>query len=304
MRRVKKLPAIRSPRPCPHLRQRALALVNSEARRSRGLRRCSQTPQPEYGRRRTSGRTVLFTRFGTKPLHADDRNEPVRQNAAHGGVGRGLAPPGEPALKLSARNWRTQRTLPLVGTPPSRRKGKKTKLRPPVIAGCVRVGPVIAGCVTAGGGRRGCSACRSACLPCTCRAPLLRPQAERAKLANSADLPLVTAICGGWCRVVRLVSPQSVEATLRPPVIFGCVGVAGAHGCVSSARSVGRFFSVRSACRSAGCLYNKTIGFEKPRRDSGRGGRHRLCGRFIAGKHQRADKEPKKLHALHCDFSL
>src|SRR5262249_2639614 len=108
----------------------------------------------------------------------------------------------------------------------------------------------------------------------------------KTRLANSADLPLVTTIFGGWCRVVRLVSPQSVEATLRPPVIFGCVGVAGAHGCVTSGRSVGRFFSVRSACRSVGCLYNKTIGFEKPRRDSGRGGRHRLCGRFIAGKHQ------------------
>src|SRR5436190_8462354 len=96
----------------------------------------------------------------------------------------------------------------------------------------------------------------------------------------------------------------SIEATLRPPVISGCIGVAEAHGYVNSRRSVRRFSSVRSAGRSTGCLYNKTIGFEKPRRDSGGGGRHRLCGRLIAGKHQRADKEPKNLHALHFDFAL
>ena len=56
-----------------------------------------------------------FDRLRAEPLHADDRDKPVRQNAAHGGVGGELfelAHSGNPSARLKVCVWLRRFTTP------------------------------------------------------------------------------------------------------------------------------------------------------------------------------------------------
>jgi hypothetical protein len=76
-----------------------------------------------------------------------------------------------------------------------------------------------------------------------------------------------------------------VRLCAEPPTLGAVVAANDATGC--------------STCRPARVLItslcNHTIEFSNAMPEGG----HRLCRRFIADKHQRADKESKDIDALH-----